>query len=58
MRAGWNSANAVFYHGANSSLPGADREHAETSMLALHLLQSALVRVHTLLVRRVLAEPM
>jgi hypothetical protein len=31
-----------------------DKEHAETSMLALHLLQSALV--NTLLVQQVLAE--
>ncbi|MGX1249675.1 hypothetical protein RKD48_002186 [Streptomyces ambofaciens] len=34
-----------------------DKEHAETSMLALHLLQSALVHVNTLLVQQVLAEP-
>ncbi|MGW1658498.1 Tn3 family transposase [Streptomyces atratus] len=36
---------------------GPDKEHAETSMLALHLLQSALVHVNTLLVQQVLAEP-
>ncbi|WP_199925874.1 Tn3 family transposase [Streptomyces sp. NRRL S-495] len=33
------------------------KEHAETSMLALHLLQSALVHVNTPLVQQVLAEP-
>ncbi|MFE4177119.1 Tn3 family transposase [Streptomyces sp. NPDC056909] len=32
-------------------------EHAETSMLALHLLQSSLVHINTLLLQRVLAEP-
>ncbi|MGW1909041.1 Tn3 family transposase [Streptomyces cinnamoneus] len=31
--------------------------HAETSMLALHLLQSRLVHVNTLLLQQVLAEP-
>ncbi|MFF9512397.1 Tn3 family transposase [Streptomyces sp. NPDC014724] len=34
-----------------------DEESAETSMLALHPLQSALVHVNTLLVQEVLAEP-
>ncbi|MFD1658501.1 Tn3 family transposase [Streptomyces caeni] len=37
--------------------PGFGKEHAETSMLALHLLQSARVHVNTLLLQRVLAEP-
>ncbi|MET7606606.1 hypothetical protein [Streptomyces avermitilis] len=31
--------------------------HAETSMLALHLLQSSLVHVNTLLLQQVLTEP-
>jgi hypothetical protein len=39
----WNSANNVVFYGKDSQLTGADREHAEVSMLALHLLQSALV---------------
>ncbi|WP_260475169.1 transposase [Streptomyces sp. WAC 06725] len=34
-----------------------DKEHTETSMLALHLLQSALVHVNTLLPQQVLAGP-
>ncbi|MGW5434065.1 hypothetical protein ACWET9_44115 [Streptomyces sp. NPDC004059] len=34
-----------------------NKEHAETSMLALHLLQSSLVHVNTLLLQQVLAEP-
>ncbi|UGQ13516.1 transposase [Yinghuangia sp. ASG 101] len=54
----WNSANTVLHHGKDGALTGPDREHAETSMLAPHLLQSALVHVNTpLLVRQVLAEP-
>ncbi|MGW4476242.1 Tn3 family transposase [Nonomuraea sp. NPDC004354] len=38
-------------------LTGPDREHAEVSMLALHLLQSCLVYVNTLLLQAVLADP-
>ncbi|MGH3529235.1 MAG: Tn3 family transposase [Pseudonocardiaceae bacterium] len=38
-------------------MTGPDREHAEVSMLALHLLQAALVHLHTVLVERVLSEP-
>jgi TnpA family transposase len=53
----WNSANRVVFYGKDSELTGADREHQEVSMLTLHLLQSALVHVNTLLLQRVLAEP-
>ncbi|MFB7708920.1 Tn3 family transposase [Streptomyces sp. NPDC056105] len=44
----WNSANTVLHHGKDGALTGPDTEHAETSMLALHLLQSALAHVNTL----------
>ncbi|MFJ2770640.1 Tn3 family transposase [Streptomyces sp. NPDC087300] len=53
----WNSANTVLRYGKEGALTGPDREHAETSMLALHLLQSALVHVNTLLVQQILAQP-
>ncbi|MER5933894.1 Tn3 family transposase [Streptomyces sp. NPDC002054] len=53
----WNSANTVLHHGKDGAPTGPDKEHAEASMLALHLLQSALVHVNTLLVQRVLTEP-
>lgn len=53
----WNSANVAIHYGREAELPGADREHQETAMLALHLLQAALVPVNTRLVDRVLAEP-
>lgn len=53
----WNSANSVLHYGKQGTLTGPDREHAETSMLALHLLQSALVHVNTLLVQQILSEP-
>lgn len=53
----WNSGNTVIFYGKDGDLTGPDREHAETSMLALHLLQSALVHVNTLLLQRVLEAP-
>ncbi|MFD4439619.1 Tn3 family transposase [Nocardia sp. NPDC058519] len=53
----WNSANGVVFYGKDSQLTGADREHAEVSMLALHLLQSALVHINTLLLQAVLETP-
>lgn len=53
----WNSANGFFFYGKDSELTGADREGQEISMLALHLLQSAAVHVNTLLLQRVLDEP-
>ncbi|MFE5560691.1 Tn3 family transposase [Streptomyces sp. NPDC056544] len=53
----WNSANTVLHYGKDGALTGSDKEHAETSMRALHLLQSALVHVNTLLLQQVLVEP-
>ncbi|MFI5690006.1 transposase [Streptomyces sp. NPDC051636] len=53
----WNSANGVLHYGKDGALTGPDKEHAEASMLALHLLQSALVHINTLLLQQVLAEP-
>lgn len=41
----------------DGALTGPDKERAEISMLALHLLQSSLVHINTLLLQRVLAEP-
>lgn len=52
----WNSANTALFYGKEGELTGADREHQEVSMLALHLLQAALVHLNTLLVQKVLAE--
>jgi TnpA family transposase len=53
----WNGANGALFYGKDGDLAGSDREHQEVSMLALHLLQSALVHVNTLLMQRVLDEP-
>ncbi|MGW4729330.1 Tn3 family transposase [Streptomyces shenzhenensis] len=48
----WNRANTVFHYGKDGALTGPGREHAEASMLSLHLLQSALAHVNTLLLQR------
>lgn len=53
----WNSANTTIFYGKDSELTGADRGQQETSMLALHLLQSALVHLNTILLQRVLEDP-
>ncbi len=53
----WNSANTEVFYGKDSELTGSDREHQEVSMLALHLLQSALVHVNTLLSPRSAGRP-
>ncbi len=52
----WNSANKDLFYGKDGDLAGADKESQEMSMLALHLLQSALVHVNTLLMQEVLAD--
>ena len=43
----WYSANTVFHYGKDGALTGPDKEHADTSVLALHLLQSSLVYLLT-----------
>jgi len=52
-----NSADMVIFYGKDGGLAGAGREHAEVSMLALHLLQPALVHISTLLLQAVLEVP-
>ena len=53
----WNSGNGKIFYGKDGDLTGPDREHAEVSMLALHLLQSALVHINTLLVQTIVEQP-
>ncbi|MCT2546880.1 transposase [Streptomyces atratus] len=45
----WNSANHDLFRGKDGDLTGSDKESQEVSMLALHLLQSALVHVFSAL---------
>ena len=53
----WNSANTAICYGKNSELTGDDREDQEITMLSLHLLQSALLHINTILVQQVLTDP-
>ncbi|MEU3707298.1 Tn3 family transposase [Streptomyces anulatus] len=52
----WNSANHDLFYGKDGDLTGSGKESQEVSMLALHLLQSALVHVNTLLLQDILSE--
>ncbi|MFB7056576.1 Tn3 family transposase [Streptomyces vinaceus] len=52
----WNSVNHDLFYGKDGDLTGSDKEFQEVSMLALHLLQSALVHVKTLLLQGILSE--
>ncbi|GGN30061.1 hypothetical protein GCM10011609_87590 [Lentzea pudingi] len=49
------SAIEVVFYGKDGKLTGADQENV--SMLALHLLQSCLIYINTLLLQRVLDDP-
>lgn len=53
----WNSANGTLFYGKDGDLTGHGRESQETSMLALHLLQSGLVYLNTLLIQNILSGP-
>lgn len=52
----WDSANHDLFYGKDDDLTDSDKESQAVSMLALHLLQSALVRVNALLLQEVFAE--
>ncbi|MFF0311911.1 Tn3 family transposase [Streptosporangium sp. NPDC004379] len=50
------TANHDLFYGKDGDLTGSDKESQEVSMLALHLLQSALVHVNTLLLQDILSK--
>lgn len=54
---GWNGANDVLFFGKSGELASNRRDQQELSILALHLLQAALVYVNTLMIQDMLAEP-
>ncbi|MCX5181021.1 Tn3 family transposase [Streptomyces virginiae] len=54
---GWNGANDILFFGKSGELASNRRDQQELSVLALHLLQSALVFVNTLMVQDLLADP-
>jgi len=53
----WNSANGFIFFGKGSEVASNRLDDQEVSVHALHLLQSCLVYVNTLMLQRVLAEP-
>ena len=52
----WNSANDFILFGKGGDIATNRREDQEVAMLALHLLQNALVYINTLMLQRVLGE--
>lgn len=53
----WNSANGFIWFGQGGEIATNRLEEQEVSLLALHLPQSCLVSISTLMLQRVLAEP-
>ena len=53
----WNSANGFVFYGKGGEISTNRRDDQELAVLALHLLQSSLVYINTLMLQRVLAEP-
>jgi TnpA family transposase len=53
----WNSANGFIFFGKGGEIASNRLEDQEVSVLALHLLQSCLVYINTLMLQCVLAEP-
>ncbi|MGW2600277.1 Tn3 family transposase [Streptomyces klenkii] len=54
---GWNGANDVIFFGKSGELSSNRRDQQELSVLSLHLLQTALVFVNTLMIQDLLADP-
>ncbi len=54
---GWNGANDIIFFGKSDELSFSRREQQELSVLALHLLQTALVFVNALMIQDMLADP-
>lgn len=53
----WNSANGFILYGRGGEIATNRVEDQEVTMLSLHLLQNCMVYVNTLLIQRVLGEP-
>ncbi|MGW9597040.1 transposase [Streptomyces chartreusis] len=54
---GWNGANDIIFFGKSGELSSNRRDQQELSVLALHLLQTALVFGSTLMIQDMLADP-
>jgi TnpA family transposase len=53
----WNSANSFIYYGRHGEVSTNDVDAQEIAILSMHLLQSCLVYINTLMVQEVLAQP-
>lgn len=53
----WNSANGFIFYGKGGEVSTNDVDAQEVALLSMHLLQSCLVYVNTLMAQEVLAEP-
>ncbi len=53
----WNSANGYIFYGKQGEISSNDTDAQEVAILAMHLLQSCLVYVNTLMAQEVLSEP-
>ena len=56
MVANWNSTNSFIFYGRGSEIATNRLDDQEVGMLALHLLQTALVYINTLMIQHVLAN--
>ena len=54
----WNSANSFIFYGKNSEIASNQLNEQELSVLSLHLLQSCLVYINTLMLQEILSEQM
>jgi hypothetical protein len=53
----WNRVNTVIFYGESGEFASNRRDQQQLGMLALHILQAALVYVNTLMIQDILAEP-
>ena len=53
----WNGVNDFIFFGCGGEFMTNDREEREISMLCLHLLQSSLVYINTLMIQEILTAP-
>jgi len=53
----WNSANGFIFYGNHGDIASNDVDAQEVTILAMHLLQSSMTYVNTLIVQQVLADP-
>jgi TnpA family transposase len=53
----WNSANGFIFYGKGGEISTNRRDEQELAVLSVHLLQSSLVYINTLMLQNVLREP-